>query len=482
MYIPLTNIENLHLQVSESLEFLDQVKGAAFLTESVSRHPSTKDIQKDVFTHTPQFQLNSSSATEGLVSIKAEADNTRLLEDTITVDSLKNFSIASSNHSLHSFNGFTYNESCSGLNPHIVAMPVNSKSINTVKVFQSDSNLRNSNISENAQQIKSTIQPGFNLASAATSYSSLANLPRIEHELSSTPNMLRHCQQNDRSTSFLDSYTSMFSTDTELKSTLFDNDTPFGQSDVIQKVGTTGSTSYACELHELPNEIWGEATGATKPVKKQDSENNGFLESSIFDPDMHDLWDDTALLAGNTSHFSATGMNSVAGQASSDPLSVEERVFFSGTIFEELLGFDNDISTVMASTDPLAGPVSDCRLPRYNPQDSFSACNSHVAALKHPSISCTSENIPNGEPKATPVSLQNLSMDDCVSLNTANSKVSQVKNPEGAKVVKKRARPGESMRPRPKDRQQIQERVKELREIVPNSAKVRIGHNIFLCV
>jgi L-alanine-DL-glutamate epimerase-like enolase superfamily enzyme len=78
--------------------------------------------------------------------------------------------------------------------------------------------------------------------------------------------------------------------------------------------------------------------------------------------------------------------------------------------------------------------------------------------------------------------LQNLSMDDCGSLNTANSKVSQVKKPEGEKVVKKRARPGESTRPRPKDRQQIQERVKELREIVPNSAKVRIDHNIFLCV
>lgn len=464
------------------MEFLDQVKGAAFLTESISWHPSARDVQKDVFTYNPQFQLNSSSITEGLVSIKAEAENARLLEDTITVDSLKNFSIASSNHSLHSFNGFTSNESCSGLNPHIVAMPVNSKSINSVKVFQSDSNLRHSYTSENAQQIKSTRQPGFNLASAATSYSSLANLPRIEHELSSTPNKLRYCQQSEKSSSFLDSYTSIFSTDTELKSTLFDNDTPFVQSDVIQEVGTTGSTSYACELHELPNEIWGEATGATKQVKKRDNENNGLLEGTTFDPVMHDWWDDTALLAGNTSHFGATGMNSIAEQASSGPSSVEERGLFSETIFEELLGFDSNISPVMASTDPLAGSVSGCRLPRYNLQDSFSVCNAQEPALKLPSISCTSENVPIGASKATPVSLQNLSTDDCVSLNTANSKVSQVNNPEGVKVVKKRARPGESTRPRPKDRQQIQERVKELREIVPNSAKVRIGHNIFLCV
>ncbi|XP_068650611.1 transcription factor LHW-like [Aristolochia californica] len=45
---------------------------------------------------------------------------------------------------------------------------------------------------------------------------------------------------------------------------------------------------------------------------------------------------------------------------------------------------------------------------------------------------------------------------------------------EPAKSMRKRARPGESTRPRPKDRQQIQDRVKELREIVPNSAKCSI--------
>lgn len=47
-----------------------------------------------------------------------------------------------------------------------------------------------------------------------------------------------------------------------------------------------------------------------------------------------------------------------------------------------------------------------------------------------------------------------------------------VKTGEGGKAPKKRARPGESARPRPRDRQQIQDRVKELREIVPNGAKV----------
>ncbi|GLJ55838.1 hypothetical protein SUGI_1198930 [Cryptomeria japonica] len=48
------------------------------------------------------------------------------------------------------------------------------------------------------------------------------------------------------------------------------------------------------------------------------------------------------------------------------------------------------------------------------------------------------------------------------------------KSDETVKVNKKRAKPGESSRPRPKDRQQIQDRVKELREIVPNGTKCSI--------
>ncbi|KAK7257583.1 hypothetical protein RIF29_31652 [Crotalaria pallida] len=45
---------------------------------------------------------------------------------------------------------------------------------------------------------------------------------------------------------------------------------------------------------------------------------------------------------------------------------------------------------------------------------------------------------------------------------------------EGCKTNRKRLKPGENPRPRPKDRQMIQDRVKELREIVPNGAKCSI--------
>lgn len=45
---------------------------------------------------------------------------------------------------------------------------------------------------------------------------------------------------------------------------------------------------------------------------------------------------------------------------------------------------------------------------------------------------------------------------------------------EVVKVTKKRSKPGENPRPRPKDRQMIQDRVKELRELIPNGAKCSI--------
>ncbi|GMH02352.1 hypothetical protein Nepgr_004191 [Nepenthes gracilis] len=54
------------------------------------------------------------------------------------------------------------------------------------------------------------------------------------------------------------------------------------------------------------------------------------------------------------------------------------------------------------------------------------------------------------------------------------SKEQLVRPIDPAKANKKRAKPGESCRPRPRDRQLIQDRVKELRELVPNGSKCSI--------
>ncbi|KAL5205993.1 hypothetical protein ABZP36_034202 [Zizania latifolia] len=58
----------------------------------------------------------------------------------------------------------------------------------------------------------------------------------------------------------------------------------------------------------------------------------------------------------------------------------------------------------------------------------------------------------------------------CESVSASNSKGLDTPN----KANRKRSRPGESPKPRPKDRQLIQDRIKELRELVPNGAKCSI--------
>ncbi|KAK6935582.1 hypothetical protein RJ641_035737, partial [Dillenia turbinata] len=81
----------------------------------------------------------------------------------------------------------------------------------------------------------------------------------------------------------------------------------------------------------------------------------------------------------------------------------------------------------------------------------------------------------SGSTKDVPKPQVGLWTDDSNSINTGGAIAAQPRKPEEpAKVTRKRARPGESSRPRPKDRQMIQDRVKELREIIPNGAKCSI--------
>ncbi|EYU18994.1 hypothetical protein MIMGU_mgv1a007015mg [Erythranthe guttata] len=75
---------------------------------------------------------------------------------------------------------------------------------------------------------------------------------------------------------------------------------------------------------------------------------------------------------------------------------------------------------------------------------------------------------------------------DTISMTGFSSTSSSTRG--STKTSKKRAKPGESCRPRPRDRQLIQDRIKELRELVPNGSKCSIDsllersikHMIFL--
>ncbi|WCJ26585.1 transcription factor-related [Euphorbia peplus] len=66
-------------------------------------------------------------------------------------------------------------------------------------------------------------------------------------------------------------------------------------------------------------------------------------------------------------------------------------------------------------------------------------------------------------------------IDDSYSINNGPGIAAKPKKlDEPTKATRKRAKPGESSRPRPKDRQQIQDRMKELKELVPDGGKCSI--------
>ncbi|KAJ0971102.1 hypothetical protein J5N97_019061 [Dioscorea zingiberensis] len=116
-----------------------------------------------------------------------------------------------------------------------------------------------------------------------------------------------------------------------------------------------------------------------------------------------------------------------------------------------------------------------------NPNSEYQTYRDHAPLAGLPCVDfsvpeCNLEKIIHGSPKeATSMSHSSLWIDESSSINAESAVTNHPKkSEEGAKVAKRRARPGESSRPRPKDRQLIQDRVKELREIVPNGAKCSI--------
>ncbi|XP_021652094.2 transcription factor LHW [Hevea brasiliensis] len=77
--------------------------------------------------------------------------------------------------------------------------------------------------------------------------------------------------------------------------------------------------------------------------------------------------------------------------------------------------------------------------------------------------------------EVSPKSQTGLWIDDSYSINNGGAILAKSKKlEEPTKATKKRARPGESIRPRPKDRQQIQDRIKELKGIIPDGGKCSI--------
>ncbi|TVU00876.1 hypothetical protein EJB05_53678 [Eragrostis curvula] len=248
------------------------------------------------------------------------------------------------------------------------------------------------------------------------------------------------------------------------------------QNDLMQLKNATqikcqGSSAFP----ELPSTTPEETiVGTSDDDIKECDANTGLLESMILDFSsnnfVQDWGDDSVLQAGNLPNLGDTNSESVK-ELANQHLSTGGRDFPARSVIEQLLGGGVHKPAGHIEANALAGRVSK-QSPQFGFGDRLTAYTAHVPSLA--SGSCASVNAQNGSSKATSVPPADIPVDDICSLNTGNSQGSQSNNTEGMKVAKKRSKAGESTRPRPKDRQLIQDRVKELREMVPNGAKCSI--------
>ncbi|XP_072988703.1 transcription factor EMB1444-like [Typha latifolia] len=196
---------------------------------------------------------------------------------------------------------------------------------------------------------------------------------------------------------------------------------------------------------------------------------------------MQEWWEDTVMPVGNVICSNLSGSASCISQLENGSISGVGKELLPKSSFEQLLNAivgDNNKASACGSTNlnHIAGLDKEHQLSTIATLAHPSAHHNQIPLVSFPSISHTSDKVTYESSREGP-SKSHVSpwIEDSCSMNNNAVKINQPKKPEEAvKVVKKRARPGESTRPRPRDRQQIQDRVKELREIVPDGAKCSI--------
>ncbi|KAL6004456.1 hypothetical protein ACLOJK_005009 [Asimina triloba] len=196
-------------------------------------------------------------------------------------------------------------------------------------------------------------------------------------------------------------------------------------------------------------------------------------------------WDDMSQMTlpiGSSSQMNQSGaISGTMSELYSTNMTGPQKGFFSDSGLEQLLdavvgnvkSITNHSSDDWSSTTTVTRAGNSSVYSNQVPLRGISCLNGNIDAVPP---ECSSDKTANGSQKeAHSKSMVSSWIDSSCNVTTESATVSQHKKPEEPpKNIRKRARPGESTRPRPKDRQQIQDRVKELREIVPNGAKCSI--------
>ena len=191
--------------------------------------------------------------------------------------------------------------------------------------------------------------------------------------------------------------------------------------------------------------------------------NKSNLTSSNLQDGDSELYSGIACTAGNDHLLDAVvnRVHTAAKQSSDDSVSCKTTLASSSVPIPNASPSYDRVNV----TDPMQGvlsglPKSLAKLAAAGSNSFKSGCSKKDAGnYSHTSSICGSQ-ISSWE--------QGHSVKHSSSASTAYSK----RPDDVSKSNRKRLKPGENPRPRPKDRQMIQDRMKELREIVPNGAKV----------
>ncbi|XP_010535519.1 PREDICTED: transcription factor bHLH157-like [Tarenaya hassleriana] len=169
-----------------------------------------------------------------------------------------------------------------------------------------------------------------------------------------------------------------------------------------------------------------------------------------------------------TSVVSETDLFDVLGPNFEDSCSTPPKGLFSELISSSFSNSSSSVTNQTHSQDFCLNPAKRKKLETSSPQSSSffaRSCNVMSQTMMQTASFC------NPPIKPETFSKPHSGFWSCNFGGNSDSGPS--KKPDEA-VRKKRAKPGESRKPRPKDRQMIQERIKELRGMIPNAAKCSI--------
>ncbi|KAF3434214.1 hypothetical protein FNV43_RR25317 [Rhamnella rubrinervis] len=190
-------------------------------------------------------------------------------------------------------------------------------------------------------------------------------------------------------------------------------------------------------------------------------------------------WEDTIIpiLSGGYSSTSAA-LSKCISELDVGSMAGSRKGLFSELGLEELLAGISTCSVTNSNLEDQASPtkrriIENSSVNSNQGQLARVSGSSGSMSLLNYSLDKASNHVTKKE--VIPKSQVGLWIDDSYSIAAGNAVLSQPQKPEEhTKATRKRARPGESTRPRPKDRQQIQDRIKELRGIIPNGGKCSI--------